>query len=95
MPDAAAQRLEARISGQVQGVGYRIFARRQALALGLRGYTRNLPDTTVEVVAEGPPPALERLLTELRRGPSAATVTDVTTSWRAAEGTFSGFHIRH
>jgi acylphosphatase len=46
-------RLRAVVHGYVQGVGFRFFARREALMLGLRGYTRNLPDGSVEVVAEG------------------------------------------
>ncbi|VVC04724.1 Acylphosphatase [Candidatus Burarchaeum australiense] len=39
-------------SGRVQGVNYRWFVRRQAVALGIRGYVKNLPDGTVEIVAE-------------------------------------------
>ena len=42
--ESGAVRLTARVYGEVQGVGYRYFARRTALALGLRGYARNLAD---------------------------------------------------
>ena len=88
-------RLEARVSGEVQGVGYRYFAQRQASALGLHGYTRNLRDGSVEVVAEGPRPTLMRYLDALRQGPSAAQVDDVSLSWTAATDEFIGFRIRH
>ncbi|MFI5274633.1 MAG: acylphosphatase [Ktedonobacterales bacterium] len=88
-------RLTARVRGHVQGVGYRYFARRTALSLGLRGYVRNLPDGTVEVVAEGLRPALDAYTHQLRHGPSGAWVDEVETEWAAAEGSFSGFHIRH
>ena len=66
------QELHAVVHGQVQGVGFRDFVVRRALSLNLRGYVRNARDGSVEVVAQGPRPALERLLALLRQGPSAA-----------------------
>ncbi len=87
-------RLTARVRGDVQGVGYRFFARREASALGLRGYVRNLPDNSVEVVAEGERGLLQQLVGVLRRGPSAAFVEAVDTEWSPAEGAFGGFQIR-
>jgi len=58
------QRLEAKIYGRVQGVGFRVFVQEKALMLGVTGYARNkyTPRRHVEVVAEGPKPALETLL---------------------------------
>ena len=53
----AAKNLEARrwyVRGRVQGVGYRYFAQRAAVSLGLTGYARNLDDGRVEVYAAGP-----------------------------------------
>ena len=70
-------RLHVRITGVVQGVGFRWFARERARRLGLAGWVRNLPDGSVEVLAEGPPGQLDLLLGELHRGPSGAQVTDV------------------
>ncbi len=87
--------LRASISGYVQGVGFRDFVIRRAQPLGLRGYARNLSDGNVEVVAQGPRPALERLLEQLRRGPSAAEVAEVQTTWREPTEHFSGFHVRY
>lgn len=88
-------RLTARVRGDVQGVGYRFFAQRQASALGLRGYVRNLADSSVEVVAEGERGQLQQFVNVLRRGPSAAIVEAVDTTWSNAEGAFGGFQIRH
>ena len=88
------QELHAIVQGVVQGVGFRHFVVRNASALGLRGYTRNNETGDVEVVAQGHQPALERLLALLRRGPSAAYVDDVETTWRQPTEHFSGFNVR-
>lgn len=88
------ERLTARIAGDVQGVGYRAFARRCARSYGLTGYTRNMPDGTVEVVAEGPRGLLEDLLTALRRGPVSAEVSEARAQWGVATGDFATFSIR-
>lgn len=72
---AAARRW--RISGRVQGVGYRAFAARAGRALNLRGGARNLDDGRVEVVASGAVHALERLEAALGEGPSLARVSRV------------------
>jgi acylphosphatase len=90
---AAESRIHAIVSGYVQGVGYRWYARQHALMLGLSGYAWNLRDGRVEVVAQGPREALERYLSALRRGPEGADVADVAVTWSAAEHELSGFSI--
>jgi acylphosphatase len=47
--------LRLRITGRVQGVGYRLWATRTAARLGLRGWVRNRSDGSVEVLATGIP----------------------------------------
>ncbi len=88
------QELHAYVNGWVQGVGYRYFVINNALALGLRGYVRNLSDGSVEVLAQGTRPKLERLLTLLQRGPSAAEVNEIRTDWGPPTEHLSGFHVR-
>jgi acylphosphatase len=66
-----------RVTGRVQGVGFRYSARLEALRLGVRGYARNLPDGSVEVVAEGSAAAVEELRQWLHRGPRMARVERV------------------
>jgi acylphosphatase len=86
--------LRAVLHGAVQGVGFRYFSRREALRLGLCGYTRNQSDGSVEVVAEGDRTDLEAYLVRLRRGPVEAEVDWVDLHWHPAGGSFSGFEIR-
>ncbi len=91
MPPA---RFHAIISGEVQWVGFRAFAERHARRLGLKGFVRNLPDGTVEVVAEGEKTALEEFVQELRQGPHSARVENVTLTWQTPEGREQNFRIR-
>lgn len=81
------------VSGRVQGVGYRYYVLREAERLGVAGFTRNLPDGRVEVVAEGTEEVLGELETRLRSGPSFASVAAVDRAPVPARGD-PGFHIR-
>ena len=69
--------LHVRVTGRVQGVGFRWFVRERARRLGLAGWVRNLPDGGVEVAASGDAGQLELLRGELRRGPRGAFVDAV------------------
>ena len=66
--------LHVRISGTVQGVGFRWFVRERARRLGLSGWVRNNDDGSVEIAAEGDEPQIELLRSELQKGPSGAFV---------------------
>ena len=66
-----------RVSGRVQGVGYRDALRAEAVARGVTGWVRNCRDGTVEAVLQGDPAAVDAVLAWARRGPPAARVTDV------------------
>jgi acylphosphatase len=90
----AATRLRVRLTGEVQGVGYRAFARHYARTHGVTGYARNLADGSVEVVAEGPRATLEQMLPKLRQGPPFARVDVMTSIWEQATGDFAGFSVR-
>ena len=69
-----------RITGEVQDVGYRIWATRTAVGLGLRGWVRNRFDGSVEVLATGAADAVAAMVEACRRGPRAARVAAVTVS---------------
>ncbi|MFO1124638.1 MAG: acylphosphatase [Methylocystis sp.] len=62
------------IEGRVQGVSYRAFLVREALALDLTGWARNRRDGAVEAIAAGPRPALDALIDAARRGPRLSRV---------------------
>lgn len=65
------------LSGRVQGVGFRAFARREARALGVRGTVKNLADGRVEVLAAAEPATLDRYRRRLESGPSFGRVRDL------------------
>lgn len=69
--------LHVRISGRVQGVGFRWFVREEARRLGLSGWVTNLPGGAVEVRAGGETGSLDRLRRALQVGPSGAQVERV------------------
>jgi acylphosphatase len=87
-------RLHLRIAGEVQGVAFRASTVRQARALGLDGWVRNLPDGRVELVAEGDVALLERLLEWCHHGPPAASVSRVEEQWLEHIGDLGTFTIR-
>lgn len=82
-----------RICGRVQGVGYRAWAIRIAGELGLRGWVRNRPDGTVEMLATGAEDALAALIAASRRGPRMAEVLDVAVADAEPDGS-TGFAAR-
>jgi acylphosphatase len=78
----------------VQGVFFRDTCERVASGLGVRGWVRNRPDGSVEVVAEGERAAVDRLLAWCGDGPPRARVdrVDVTDEPVAGE---RGFRVRY
>lgn len=89
-----AERLEATVRGYVQGVGFRYFVVRRAYELDLVGWTANERDSTVHVVAEGSPAALDELTRHLHAGPPGARVERVDVKRLPAAGDLRGFSIR-
>lgn len=80
------------VSGKVQGVGFRRFVQRQAEALGVNGWTRNLIDDRVEVMAQGTPEQLQKLFEKVKQGPAFSIVERVDSSEVETE-TMTGFTI--
>jgi len=88
------KRLHLIISGQVQGVSFRFYAQQKAQKLNLRGFTRNLDDGGVEIVAEGEEDSLKFFLDWCRQGPPFAQIDKVEAKWSESTGEFKTFAIR-
>lgn len=87
-------RLEARVKGRVQGVGFRYFVLSEATRLGLTGWVSNEQDGSVQCVAEGPRADLEALLEILKEGPALAIVEYVAEDWLPYTGHWGTFGVR-
>lgn len=87
------KRLEARVQGIVQGVGFRFFVQRNAATLGLNGVARNEPDGSVSVTMEGEEADLNRMVEALRQGPRMARVDGVQYKVLQATGEFNGIEV--
>ena len=83
-----------RVEGYVQGVGYRVFAQREARQLGLVGFAANQPDGCVEIIAQGLKSDLDNFVASLRHGPSMAQVNDVNVVERDPSRISKTFEIR-
>jgi acylphosphatase len=82
------------VSGRVQGVGFRFFARDAASREGLHGFARNLGDGSLEISAEGETESLERFEHAIRQGPRSSRVDQVEVTDSGATGRETGFDIR-
>ena len=72
-----AKRIRLRITGRVQGVGFRWFVVAEGRRLSLHGWVRNNPDGSVELEAEGPAVAIDALRMRVGKGPPASRVEEV------------------
>ncbi len=89
------RRVRLVIEGVVQGVFYRASTREQAARRGVTGWVRNLPDGSVECLAEGEDGALQALVAWCRQGPPGARVERVAETWSDATGEFDNFRVSY
>ena len=89
------QRITIICHGRVQGVFYRDSTRKKALELGLVGTVKNLPDGTVQIVAEGSRESLEALAEWAKLGPPASNVSHLGLSYEKPSGQFDRFEITY
>jgi acylphosphatase len=87
------KRIHIIVSGRVQGVFFRDYTKRAAQGLGLTGQVRNLPDGTVEIVAEGDTQPLEKLIDCCRQGSPGSDVKDVKAVERPIDRPLPPFRI--
>lgn len=89
------KRVKAVVQGRVQGVNFRYHTRQKARELGLRGHVRNVPDGTVEVVAQGDEADVRAMLAWLERGPRMAHVSEVQVDWQSPVHDEQRFRVRY
>ena len=87
------KRVKFIISGFVQGVGFRYFVYRKANELGLKGYTKNLYDGTVETVVEGSQSKIDALFHHLKQGPGHSHVESCKAFYSDYLDEYGGFDI--
>ena len=85
---------QIRVSGRVQGVGYRVSLQDEARKLGISGWVRNRSDGTVEAVLQGSPESVDALIAWARRGPPGSRVTEVKESAAPDEPHHARFELR-
>lgn len=85
--------VKARVTGHVQGVAFRTWARAEALRHGLTGWIRNEPDGSVRALLIGPAASVADMVRRMGRGPGAASVKDVLTERTDPETGIKGFQI--
>jgi len=79
--------LNISISGRVQGVFFREFAKREAIRLGITGFVMNMSDGRLQIQAEGEENDLKEFLEWCKEGPEVAKVDSID----ATEGEIIGF----
>jgi len=90
MPNSAVHMIA---HGRVQGVGFRFFVREQAAPHGITGWVKNLPDGTVEILAEGENEVLDVFIDRIRKGPLFGRITELTVEWREPTNSYTRFGI--
>ena len=92
--EGPAERRELVFSGHVQGVGFRATAASLARRHSVRGFVRNLPDGSVEIIVEGAAPAIARFVDEVR-AVFSNHIRDERDSQKPATGEFVDFQVRY
>jgi len=81
------------VSGRVQGVGFRAWIEREAVARGLSGWVRNRYDGSVEALFSGDAGAVAAMIEACLSGPRWAAVDNLTTTEATAERDLRGFRV--
>ena len=88
-------RAEVTVSGVVQGVGFRYFVLRNAKALGVTGFVKNLFSGEVFAILEGERYAVEALIEKMKIGPARAYVKNIQIAWLDYKDEFKDFEVRY
>jgi len=89
------KRLDIKVTGRVQGIGYRHFAVRSAREFKIKGFVRNMPDGSVQVVAIGAEDNLAQFTDRLRKGPAFSFVRDLQIEELTNTKEYEDFHVEY
>ena len=81
------------ISGFVQGIGYRQFAKKIAQKENLKGWVKNIPNGRVEIGIAGPKEKIDKTLVSFKKGSFLSEVKDIKIEWEEKEPDFNSFEI--
>ncbi|WP_425012214.1 acylphosphatase [Paralcaligenes ureilyticus] len=90
-PDNSVETVSVRITGRVQGIGFRAACIRQAHKMGVTGWVRNAADQSVEAMLQGPHDQVDRMLSWLLTGPPGARVDEVSSEALVTDRLFDRF----
>ena len=86
---------KVRVTGRVQGVGYRAWTQNRAIGLDLSGWVRNEADGSVTALLQGPSASIEKLCAKMKKGPSGSLVRKVEIEPAETDIRRPGFIIMH
>ncbi|WP_086358207.1 MULTISPECIES: acylphosphatase [unclassified Gilliamella] len=90
------RQVKIRVSGRVQGVGFRFFTYQKATKLGLVGYVKNLDNGEVEIVAQGDNISIAKLIQWFEQGgPVSARITEINVTELIPENQLNAFNIKY
>ena len=89
------ERAHITVHGRVQGVFFRANTIKMARELGLKGYTRNMPDGTVEIITEGPKDNINKFVDYCKKSPRNSEVSKIDVKFGKANNEFDGFAIKY
>lgn len=95
MVDGERQTIRVKVTGHVQGVGFRAWTRKQARMLDLAGWVRNENDGSVSALFQGGGESLQQMLKCLRAGPAGATISRIEREEDGDAAIIHGFEVRY
>ena len=85
--------INMKITGKVQGVGFRYFVLQQAQELGIKGWVSNKPNGDVEALAQGDKEDLDQFIAKVKQGSAFSRVDDVILNWDDGQENYTSFEI--
>ena len=83
------------ITGSVQGVGYRQFVKQQAKRMGIHGWVKNLPDSSVAALLQGEKEAINQMIENCREGSFLSQIKNIVITWENDTQKYTSFEILH